>query len=53
MQSADPEMDMMIEKITKITNEKRHTNDCTLDYDTNIDVFYMQGDQSSSVWRKL
>ena len=53
MQSAYPEMEMMSKTITKITNENGQTNDCTLDYDTNICVLYMQGDQSSPVWRKL
>ena len=53
MQSADPEMETMNKKITKITNAHGHTNDFTLDYDANIGTFYMWGDQSSSVWRNL
>ena len=46
MQSADPEMETMNKKTTKIRNAHGHTNDFTLDYDSNIVALYMRGYQS-------
>ena len=49
MQYANPAMETMNKKTPKTKNEHGHTNDCTLDYNSDVGALYMQGYQSSPV----